>query len=329
MWKGAVVLIVIAIVAVPAFLLMALLGGVQQILTGLSIKPEAAIVADAWDAAQTCPVTGSTAASAAVLAASAYAINGKSLVLGRYTNPWGSEGAIPAQYRRQAAADLRKGGPVDRELALGGKVRPAAWTTILSYRQVGRTWVPAPDGVHGFGFLLLPPAVWDAESRQVPGGGAGLDPFSPLDSLKVLACHLRRLEIDAGDVISKLTTSSVMQPLGALAGGVFQVESAVQSHIAEIWSRMKAGGAPKDASIFQAAWYESTAGIRAVWDAGSSVLGGGFLDQVASAFVPDVQAALAPATSLTAAGLAYQPSALAEQDIPPPYLALFQKWAAR
>lgn len=329
MWKGAVVLILIAIVAVPAFLLMALLGGVQQILTGLSIKPEAAIVTDAWDAAQTCPVTGSTAASAAVLAASAYAINGRSLVLGRYVNPWGSEGAIPAQYRRKAAADLRKGGPVDRELDLGGKVRPAAWTTILSYRQVGGTWVPAPDAVHGFGFLLLPPAVWDAESRQVPGGGAGLDPFSPLDSLKVLACHLRQLEIGAGDVISKLTTSSVTQPLEALAGGVFQVESAVQSHIGEIWARVKAGGPPKDSNLLQTAWFESTAGIRAVWDAASSVLGGGFLDQVASAFVPDVQAALAPSATLAAAGLAHQPSALAVQDIPASYLALFQKWASQ
>ncbi len=329
MWKGAVVLILIAIVAVPAFLLLALLGGVQQILTGLSIKPQAAIVTDAWDAAQTCPVTGSAAASAAVLAASVYAINGKSLVLGRYANPWGSESAIPPQYRRQAAADLRNGGPVASELGLGGQVRPAAWTTILSYRQLGGTWVPAPDGVHGFGFLLLPPAVWDAEARQVPGGGAGLDPFSPLDSMKVLACHLRQLEVEAGDVISKLTASSVLQPLAEMGQGLFQLQSAVQSHIQEIWAAIKADTPPGNASWLQSAWFETTLGMRTVWSASSSVLGGDFLNRLASAFVSDVQAALAPLASVVASGLAYQPSTLAAQDIPPSYLALFEKWAAQ
>lgn len=328
MWKGAVVLILIAIIAVPAFLLMALLGGVQEILGGLSIKPQAAIVTDAWDAAQTCPVTGSTAASAAVLAASAYAINGRSLLLGQYANPWGAQSDVPPQYRAQAADDLRKGGSVDRELDLGGRVRPAAWTTILSYQQVGGAWVPAPGGVHGFGFLLLPPAVWEADARQVPGGGAGLDPFSPLDSLKVLACHLRGLEIAAGDAIAKVTASSVLGPLAALGGGVFQLQSAVQSHLQEIGAAISADAPPGDANVLQTAWFGSSLGIRTIWSAASSVLGGDFLSQVASAFVPDVQAALAPAASLAASGLGYQPSALAEQDIPPSYLALFQKWAA-
>ena len=329
MWKGAVILILIAIVAVPAFVLMALLGGVQQILGGLSIKPQAAIVADAWDAGETCPVTGSAAGSAAVLAASAYAINGKSLVLGHWANPWGSESDIPQQYRRQAAADLRKGGPVDKELELGGHVSPAAWTTILPYRQVGGAWVPAPGGVHGFGFLLLPPAVWAAEARQVPGGGAGLDPFSPLDSLKVLACHLRQVEIAAHDVISKLTTSSVLQPLQTIAGDIFQLQSAVQSHLEEIWAKIKADAPPVDANIFQEAWYASTLGVRTVWNAATSVLGGNFLNQVANAFVPDVQAALAPLANVSPGGPGFQPSALAEQDIPPSYLALFQKWGAQ
>lgn len=329
MWKGAVVLILLAMIAVPAFLLMALLGGVQQILGGLSIRPQAALVTDAWDAARTCPISGSTADSAAVLAAAAYAINGKGLVLGGYANPWGSESDIPPPYRRQAAADLRKGGPVDGELDLGGQVRPAAWTTILSYRQVGGGWVPAPGGVHGFGFLLLPLPVWAAETSQVPGGGAGLDPFSPLDSLKVLACHLRQVELAAGDVISQLTTASVMEPLATVGGGVFQLQSAVQNRLPTIWARIRAGSPPAAANPLQAAWSATTAGVRAVWDAASAVLGGDFLSQVASTFVPDVQAALAPAARVAAAGLTYQPSALAERDIPAAYLALFETWAAR
>ncbi len=329
MWKGVIALIVVAIIAVPAFLLMAVLGGVQQILGGLSIEPQAAIVADAWDAAETCPVTGSAAASAAVLVASAYAINGTSLRLGRYLNPWGSESDIPQQFRAQAAADLRAGGPVNAELGLGGGVRPAQWTTILPYQQEGGTWVPGPTGIHGFGFLLLTPAVWAADAAQVPGGAARLDPFSPLDSLKALACHLRQVEITAGDVISRLTTSSVMEPLAALARGLFQVESAVASQIPEIWAAIRAGAPPQNPNVLRGAWWAGTAGMAAVWNAARSVLGGDFLVKVAGAFVPDVQAALAPSATLAASGLTFQASAFAQEDIPPSYLALFQKWAAQ
>lgn len=328
MWKGVIALIVVAIIAVPAFLLMAVLGGVQQILGGLSIRPQAAVIADAWEAAEECPVTGSAAASAAVLVASAYTINGRSLLLGRYGNPWGSESYIPAQFRTQAAADLRKGGPVDAELGLGGKVQPAEWTTILGYQQEGGTWVPAPQGVHGFGFLLLTPSAWDADAAQVPGGRARLDPFSPLDSLKVLACHLRQVEMVAGAVISRLTTSSVMGPLASFAGGLFQVESAVSSEIPQIWAAITSDQR-QDQSSLQDAWFSGAAGIRAVWNAARSILGGEFLSEVAAAFVPDVQAALAPAVTLAASGLTFQASDFAEQDIPPSYLVLFQKWAAQ
>lgn len=329
MWKGAIAAGLILLVAVPAALLTALLGGVQEILGGLSIKPQAAIVTDAWDAAETCPVAGSTAASAAVLAASAFAINGKGLTLGRYTNPWGSEDAIPSQYRARAAADLRKGGPVDRELGLGGRVRPGEWTTVLPYQEVGGTWVPAAGGVHGFGFLLLVPAVWEAETRQVPGGGAGLDPFSPLDALTVFACHLRQVEIAAGDTVSHLTSASVLAPLAVVAGGLFQVESAVRSHIQEIWAGLKREAPADLGGLLQRAWFASTTGVRAVWASARSALGAGFLTQVANAFVPDVQAALAPAATLASTGLAYRASAFAAQDIPAPYLALFQKWAGQ
>ncbi|MBO0701407.1 MAG: CHAP domain-containing protein, partial [Candidatus Dormibacteraeota bacterium] len=261
--------------------------------------------------------------------ASAYAINGRALLPGLYTNPWGSESEIPDRYRAQAAADLRKGGPVDKELGLGGRVRPREWTTILPYQPVGGHWVPAPGGIHGFGFLLLPPAVWTADARQVPGGGTGLDPFSPSDSLKVLACHLRQVEITAHEVISRLTTSSVMGPLAMMGGGLFQVQSLVQSHIQQIRSGIKAAAPSRNAGFPGAAWFATTLGVRAVWNAARSVLGGNFLDQVAQAFAPDVQAALAPVAGLTAAATGYQPSALAQQDIPPAYLALFQKWGAQ
>jgi hypothetical protein len=49
----------------------------------------------------------------------------------------------------------------------------------------------------------------------------------------------------------------------------------------------------------------------------------------AIASIPQVQAAPAPIPSLGADELDYQPSAFAEQDIPPAYLALFQEWAAQ
>ena len=329
MWKGVAALILVALIVVPAFLLMALLGGVQQILGGLSIEPQAAVVADAWDAAEMCPVTGSAEASAAVLVASAYAVNGASLRLGRYTNPWGAESDIPTRFRNQAAADLRKGGSVDAELGLGGQVRPAQWTTILTYQQEGITWVPAPAGVHGFGFLLLTPAVWAADAATVPGGGAALDPFSPLDSLKVLACRLRQVEIAAGDVIPRLTTSSVMEPLVSVGNGLFQVESAVEGQLPAIGAEIKAQAPGQDPNALEGGWFAGTAGIRAVWNAARSVLSGDFLRQVANAFVPDVQAALAPAATLAAAGITYQASAFATQDIPPSYLPLFQKWATQ
>ncbi|MGH7922631.1 MAG: CHAP domain-containing protein [Candidatus Dormibacteraceae bacterium] len=325
MWKAAVGLALVALLAIPAFLLMAILGGVQQVLGGLSINPQLAVVADAWDAAETCPVSGSAATSTVILVASAYAINGRGLTLGRYRNPWGSEEFVPQRYRAQAKADLRQGGPVDSELGLGGSTSPADWTTILPFRQTGPGWVPDPSGRHGFGFLLMEPAQWAAGAKLVPGGGAGLDPFSPLDALKVFACHLRHVEQEAGAQISRLTRATVIGPLLTVGATLFQIASAIAGSIPAIWARIQAEA---HGNVVQKAWHLVEGGITLAWNAARTVLGNQY-GTLGPEFLADVEGAMTPTVNLTASGVLYAPSAFARQDIPPAYLALFQRWAAQ
>ena len=126
---------------------------------------------------------------------------------------------------------------------------------------------PAPAGVHGFGLLLLTPAVWAADAATVPGGGP-LDPFSPLDSLKVLACRLRQVEIAAGDVIPRLTTSSVMEPLFWSGTGCSRSRVRSRASCRRSETKIKAQAPGQDPNALEGGWFApSRHNIRAVWNA--------------------------------------------------------------
>lgn len=300
---GGLVLLLLA----SGVVLLVVVATVHQILGQLVIRPQAAVVVDAWQAAEKCSFAPSTVGSSSYLLASAWALTGDGGGLGRYANPWGSAQDIPPRFRDRASEDLRPGGPVDRELGLDGHVRPEAWTTLLRARQDRGTWHLDGGGERGIGFLLLRPSVWDAWSREVPGvDPTSLDPFAPRDAFQVLACHVRHVETATG-VDAAHAGDAVLQPiLSSLGDQAMQLADLAAETIArasQILGRTGAGDLA-DRVVGQVLGPVPALGAR-FWQAVQSALVSG------------------------GAGADRQPTALATSDIPAPYLTLYQQWAAR
>ena len=292
-------------------ILLVVVATVHQILGELVIRPQPAVVVEAWQAAEKCPFTPSTVASSSYLLASAWALTGDGAGLGHYANPWGSAEDIPAPYRDRAREDLKPGASVDRELGLNGRARPEAWTTLLRARQDQGAWHPDAGGERGIGFLLLRPSVWDAWSREVPGvDPTALDPYTPGDAFQVLACHMRHVETATGADVAH-AGDTVLQPiltsLGDQAMQLADMAAEAIGRAGQILGRTGAGpGELADRVLGQVLGPVPALGAR-FWEA--------------------VQSALASTNAQTPGDR--QPSALARSDIPAPYLALYQQWAAR
>src|SRR5919197_306081 len=163
-------------------ILLVVVATVHQILGELVIRPQPAVVVEAWQAAEKCPFTPSTVVSSSYLLASAWALTGDGAGLGHYANPWGSAEDIPARFRDRAREDLKPGASVDRELGLNGRARPEAWTTLLRARQ--------DQGVDP----------------------TALDPYTPGDAFQVLACHMRHVETATGADVAH-AGDTVLQPI--------------------------------------------------------------------------------------------------------------------
>ncbi|MFZ0218052.1 MAG: lytic murein transglycosylase [Candidatus Dormiibacterota bacterium] len=329
MGKVLVAGILIAIVAIPVTLFMVLFATADQVLGKLTIKPQIAVVVDAINASNACPISGSTVLSSAVLLGASYAINGAGDTLGQYRNPWGSESDVPVQYRAEAESDLAKGGRVDRELGLGGQVKPGDWTTLLpeARDRLTQLWLPNPNGRHGFGFLLLEPSQWSGWAAEVPGGGQGLDPFSPVDSMKVLACHLHAIEAGQHLDIGRLDQSGIFQPLNDLGDLLLQVQNAVVGKYATIWWHLQqAAGDAHSMNVFQQLWTTIQKAVESTFDVISSALG--TAQSMGTFFMNAVTAALKPVVDTSSSGLLWEPSAIALAKIPAAYLQLYQAWGA-
>lgn len=290
-------------------ILLVVVATVHQILGELVIRPQPAVVVDAWQASEKCSFTPSTVVSSSYLLASAWALTGDGSGLGRYVNPWGSAGEIPPRFRARARDDLQAGGAVDRELGLNGRARPEAWTTLLRARQDQGTWRSDAGGERGIGFLLLRPSVWDTWSHEVPGvDPSSLDPFSPADAFRVLACHVRHVETATGVDVAH-AGDAVLQPiLSSLGDQAMQLADLAASAIA------RAG---------------QILGTTGTGDLVDRVVGEvlGPVPALGARFWQAVQSALASTNAQTSGDRL--PSALARGDIPPPYLSLYQQWAAR
>jgi hypothetical protein len=296
-------------VVAPIMMIAAFLGIADHVLSALQVKPTIRVGLDAYRAAEDCPfaseATVGKAVGAAYLVASAWALTGDDVVpggvYGGYQNPLGSDGDIPADIRALAdPAELAPGGAVHDELELRGPYHLSDWTTVLGARKLLGSWQVFPwdplGGEHGVGFLLIRPSDWRAWVKDVPiNVSRPLDPWRPFDSFLVMACHLQKLEKEAGTGLDGVLQALVQygdQSAVQLLDAVFDAPGRVLHDVTTILGRV----------------------LDMVTGLGST-----FLNKVLL-FMGRAQDVLGLGQSL--------PSAFANKDIPADYLRLIRQWAA-
>lgn len=194
-WPGRLAVGAIVAVTVMAVTLGGLLQVAMEAISSLVDKPTQVTALHAFAAASQCNFAGDPRLGTAYLVALAATTTFDPVQhrFGGYRNPFGDVGAIPSDIA--AAIDrgaLKAGGRTYAELGLsGGDLRPEEWTTIVGDQLLG--------GERGIGFLLVKPSAWRRWVGEVPGGRPEtLDPYSPGDSMRVMACHLLKLEAGFG-----------------------------------------------------------------------------------------------------------------------------------
>lgn len=288
LWR-VIALALVAAVGIPILAAAAFLAAALDAIASNTYKPTQMTTMAAYLAASRCNFSPEVKLSTGLLVAMAHQATSDGLLgFGHYRNP------LAGGDEDGVPPDILA--HVDRSQLRTGGFTHSMLALPGEFRPADWTTVlPNLKNEHGIGFLLIDPETWRQGVSEVPGGSLeNLDPFKPYDALLVAACHFKHLEAGA-----RGTLEGLQQAVLRYGEGVVQFVDLFVQVLSQ--DRDRPWQIPTDLLSAMPLWGPARGG--AYWQRLQAELG---IGSVAAQ---------------------WEPSGLAQQDIPPEYLALYRRWA--